>query len=225
MKTYIYILQDPETQEIRYVGKSHNPKRRLQSHLWDKPKVKYHSYYWIQSLLKKGLKPIMIIIDEIEENWEELEIYWISQFKEWGFNLTNQTLGGEGAYGAGKWNNKIISSYTKEGIFIKTFSSIKDASKFYNISPKQIRDILKGRGKIAHNLQFRYGDSILDIGKPILRKMAHSGIKRLSKDGEEIDTFSSAKEAGEKLNVSCGNIYQCLNKKRKTAYGYKWKYI
>ena len=57
MKTYIYILQDPITQEVRYVGKSNNPKRRYTSHLCDKPKVKYYSYYWIQSLLKKGLKP------------------------------------------------------------------------------------------------------------------------------------------------------------------------
>ena len=52
MKTFIYILQDPTTLNVRYVGKSKNPQRRYSSHLWAKPKVKYHSYYWIQKLLK-----------------------------------------------------------------------------------------------------------------------------------------------------------------------------
>jgi len=224
MKTYIYILQDPLTEEVRYVGKSNNPKRRYQSHLWDKPKVKYYSYYWIQSLLKKGLKPILTIIDETENNWQELEQYWIEQFICWGFRLTNITKGGEGSYGAGKWNNKQISSYDVEGNFIKTFISIKEASIYYSISPKQIRDVLKNRGKICHKLQFRYGNSKFSIGRPVLRKINHKGILRLSLENEIIDEFLSAKDAAEKLNLYHANIYQCLNNKRKTAYGYKWKY-
>lgn len=224
MKIYIYTLEDPITQEIRYVGKTSNPSRRFQSYLWDRPKVKYHSYYWIQSLLKKRQKPVMNIIDETDTNWEQLEQYWIEQFRQWGFNLTNITKGGEGAYGAGKWNNKVISAYSRTGDFIRTFSSIKEASLFYKITPKQIRDVLKQRGKLCHNLQFRYGNIQENIGKPVLRKLSHSGIIRLSKDNKEIDEFLSAIDASEKLNIGLSNIYQCLNNKRETAYGYKWKY-
>ena len=143
MKTYIYILQDPTTEEVRYVGKSVNPKRRYNSHLWDKPKVKYYSYYWIQSLLKKGLKPIMTVIDETETNWEELERYWISQFKTWGYPLTNITEGGEGCIGAAKWNNVPVTAFTKEGILFKSFESQKQYvfNKWYDYYLNMIEEI------------------------------------------------------------------------------------
>lgn len=43
-----------------------------------------------------GLKPIIEIIDEVPvSEWEFWEIYWISQFKTWGFDLTNGTEGGD----------------------------------------------------------------------------------------------------------------------------------
>ena len=47
MKTYIYILQNPITNDVKYVGKSINPHRRYQSHLWNKDKRKKYVYYWI----------------------------------------------------------------------------------------------------------------------------------------------------------------------------------
>ena len=33
MEIYIYILQHPITKEIRYVGKTNNPKMRFQNHV------------------------------------------------------------------------------------------------------------------------------------------------------------------------------------------------
>lgn len=33
MRNYIYILKDPVSNEIRYVGKSNNPNNRLKRHL------------------------------------------------------------------------------------------------------------------------------------------------------------------------------------------------
>ena len=134
MKTYIYILQDPITQEVRYVGKSNNPKRRYTSHLCDKPKVKYYSYYWIQSLLKKGLKPIMTIIDETDHDWQQLEKYWIGQFKAWGFKLTNITEGGEGQRGV---------KFSKE-----TRQKMSDSRKGFKPKPESIlkmKETIKNR--------------------------------------------------------------------------------
>lgn len=218
------MLQDPITEEVKYIGKSNNPKRRYQSHLWDRPKVKYYSYYWIRYLLKKDLRPIMTIIDETEGDWELLEKYWIGQMKAWGFKLCNITDGGNGAYGAGKWNNKQISAYDIQGNYIDTFESIKLAASIYKVNYKQIENILKCRGKLCHNTQFRYGDNKENIGKPILREVDHNGIIQINKEGYIENEYLSAKDAANKLKVSHGNIYQCLNNKRKTAYGYKWKY-
>ena len=85
MKTnYIYIILNPITQDVRYVGKTNNPKSRFYQHLHIK--LNSHCSKWIFSLLNKNIIPEFVIIDETkDENWQFLEIYWISQFKSWGF--------------------------------------------------------------------------------------------------------------------------------------------
>jgi len=94
--TFIYTLADPDTNEIRYIGKANNPKRRIFDHIKESNGIsKSHRISWIKSLLKQNKKPIIEILDEVPvDNWEFWEMYWISQFKAWGFNLTNMTPGG-----------------------------------------------------------------------------------------------------------------------------------
>lgn len=95
---FIYTLCCPLTDETRYVGKTKSERARYSNHLSDKSKC--HKASWIKSLKAKGLKPTYYVIDECEEkDWVWLEQYWIAQFKAWGFNLTNHTIGGEGASG------------------------------------------------------------------------------------------------------------------------------
>lgn len=99
MKTiYIYTLEHPITGEIRYVGKTNNYKRRRTHHYSKKVQLssKTHLSKWILSLLYQGLKPKLVVIDTIHsDNWQWLEQYWISQFRTWGFNLVNHSIGGE----------------------------------------------------------------------------------------------------------------------------------
>ena len=227
MKTYIYILQDPVTFEVRYVGKSKNPHRRYLSHLWQKPKVKYHSYYWIQKLLKSGVRPIMAVIDETDGEWEWLEKYWIGQCKQWGFNLTNITAGGEGGEGSeNHWNRKVVSCYTVNGCFIKTYNSIKEAALDLGIARGHLIGALKGRALLCKGMQWRYGNSMQAIDDILVygKMTKHLKIEQYSKDGVLLDEFTSIKELSKKLNLQhSANIYQCINNKRKTAYGYKWK--
>jgi len=88
---YIYTLSHPITNEIRYVGKTVNLKNRYKQHLYDK--ITSHKANWVQSLRKDNLKPILAVIEECtKDNWEEREIYWISQYD----NLTNHRKGGQG---------------------------------------------------------------------------------------------------------------------------------
>lgn len=96
-QVYIYILIDPNTNYVRYVGKSINPERRLKDHIYNKKKT--HCSYWIQSLGKDKQEPILIIIDCINGNWEFWEQHYISLYKSWGFKLCNHTNGGEGNHG------------------------------------------------------------------------------------------------------------------------------
>lgn len=98
---YIYCLKHPENQEIRYIGKTTNIKRRLSQHIQD---AKSHisnrrTINWICNLLKSNLKPIIEIIEVCNENnWQEREIYWISYYKE-RVDLCNHHEGGLGCLG------------------------------------------------------------------------------------------------------------------------------
>jgi hypothetical protein len=94
--TFIYSLSDPITGEIRYIGKANNPKKRILDHVREnKTSNRSHKISWIKSLIVKDLLPIVEIVDEVPKlYWEFWEQYWISQFKSWGFNLTNISPGG-----------------------------------------------------------------------------------------------------------------------------------
>jgi hypothetical protein len=98
MKTIkIYALIDPRTDDIRYVGKTNQPlPRRLSAHLIEKSKC--HRCNWISELKRFGLVPLIEIIEEVKEgiNWQEREIFWIKHLRIVGFNLTNNTSGGDG---------------------------------------------------------------------------------------------------------------------------------
>lgn len=92
----IYSLNCPFTGVVKYIGKTKRPlSQRLAGHMHDKritPK-----YAWIISLLKKGAKPTIHKIDEVEilelNFWER---YYIELYVAAGVKLKNSTLGGEG---------------------------------------------------------------------------------------------------------------------------------
>ena len=89
MKTFIYTLSHPITNEVRYVGKTTNIKRRYYDHVYRHANT--YKGHWVKSLLSENLKPILTIIEECDNNWAEREKYWITQYS----NLTNSTSGGE----------------------------------------------------------------------------------------------------------------------------------
>jgi len=94
---YIYTLTDPISEQVRYVGKTNNPKRRYRQHLYCAKQLISHSQRWIQGLLDQGLKPEMQIIETTTRSlWREREQYWIQHYQEIGSPLTNLTEGGGG---------------------------------------------------------------------------------------------------------------------------------
>jgi hypothetical protein len=97
--TKIYTLSDPETGKIRYVGKTiETLNSRLAKHICDSKRRsgKYHTINWINTVLERGLKPKIELLDEVTDSeWKFWEKYWVKQIKAWGFNLTNYREGGE----------------------------------------------------------------------------------------------------------------------------------
>ncbi len=95
LTTFIYILKDPVTGEIRYVGKTNDPEKRFLNHLSDREIN--HRTNWIKSLLKREVTPAIEIIDEVlDEHWQQWEVAWIEYFREQGCPLLNGTPGGDG---------------------------------------------------------------------------------------------------------------------------------
>lgn len=105
MITKIYTLSSTrDCNNVRYIGKTIQPlKYRLNKHLFDavELRLKRHVYNWVRKELNDGFQIIISQIDETDrQDWQIIEQYWISQFKSWGFKLTNITIGGAGYDGA-----------------------------------------------------------------------------------------------------------------------------
>jgi len=95
-KVFIYGLIDPSTNELRYVGKSINPKMRLRKHISERSKHDSYKDRWVRKLYNSGNRPELIIIDEVlKSEWQYWEIHYISYFKGIGCRLTNGTIGGD----------------------------------------------------------------------------------------------------------------------------------
>jgi hypothetical protein len=103
----IYVLIDPRDNSYRYIGKTKNElNRRLRGHIRSSlNSVKTKKEYWINSLIKQNLNPIIKLIEECNSsNWEDREIYWIKYYSKI-YNLTNSTEGGDGIRDATGENN------------------------------------------------------------------------------------------------------------------------
>src|SRR6266576_2416400 len=98
--TFIYGLCDPETGEIRYVGKSKNVEKRIREHL--RPcalLANTHKIFWIKSLLARRLIPIFKILLVVPASIADAEeIKLIATMRASGARLTNTADGGEGGH-------------------------------------------------------------------------------------------------------------------------------
>lgn len=113
MIIYIYALLDPDTDEVRYVGKTDNTNRRLSRHIHvaenDNPaKVK-----WVTSLKANGKIPKMVILEEsAPDTWVDREKHWIAYYRASGAALTNLSSGGHGR--DTKYPHQIIARVSAE---------------------------------------------------------------------------------------------------------------
>ena len=118
MKIHIYVLIEPNTDIVRYVGKSNEFRieNRLIEHCRPSA-LKFHTHknYWIKSLLKEGTRPLLKVIETCDESsYKEREKYWVQYYRQHSEKpLTNGTEGGEGAI---RIPNRIITEEQKKKI-------------------------------------------------------------------------------------------------------------
>lgn len=218
MEIIIYTLQSTRNlQEVRYVGKTNQTiKRRLSGHLSAAKKslsnnyTQNHNYNWINKELKDGYDIIITELDkldfQINEDWEWLEQYWISQIKSWGFNINNLTKGGDG--------NK-NQHFSKESIE-KRAQKIRGIPRDENVRRKISQGLL---GCIrSEETKNKVRESIIKIqGKPV---------KQYDLEGNFLKEWEYIKQAATALNIDASNIGACCNKKPNAyhAGGFIWRF-
>lgn len=117
---------------------------------------------WMYSKYKNGGSIIAKKIDECSEfEWEDKEKYWISYYKNLGYNLLNLDEGGKGVITKEKRSKSSIQrsidghkvpiiALNKDGSFYKEYDSILTATKEHNLkSMSSINNNLRGRSKSA----------------------------------------------------------------------------
>ena len=95
MTSVIYALVHPVTNEVRYIGKTVNPRKRYHHHAQDNTSRHRAVCRWWDQLEAEGMRPVMCIIASVVgEDWESVERALIAQYREDGSQLLNMTDGG-----------------------------------------------------------------------------------------------------------------------------------
>lgn len=205
----IYCLKDPITNEIRYIGKTSIAlHKRLSAHCKDKkPSYKKN---WITSLKRKGLKPVIEIIEIAkEDNWAERERYWINFYKEKNYKITNISLGGTGLGHGYKHSPEAIEKIRA--------ASLKGNSGQFKVGIKS-KEFEQNRLKIVQRKVLKYSLEGIFIEEYVsIKEAANINCMSESNIGYSIKNLGSAK--GYMWRYYTDNYPKVIEKyKRKTRY-------
>jgi len=207
-RIYIYFLE--KNNNVFYVGKTKNPKRR--------------EYDWKREF---GEDINFNLVDEIEDNkiiWKFWENYWIQQFKQWGFNLINQN---EGGGGLDKHSDETIEKIRSKKIGVKQNRTKirKDKGLKHN----------KQQGiKIGRPEGFKYSEELkLHLSNKMKGRSKHTEEGKYKFVDNNIYSFINIDTNEEfngirydfqkKYNLRYKGIYNLITNKAKTYKGWKIK--
>jgi len=233
MKTdiaYIYALIDPRDNEVRYIGKTINPKRRLVEHLNDSKREYNYKAMWIKSLLKEDIKPLIKFLkicplsDFVKYEVEYIELYKNSK-------LTNSDETGQGSIGRRKEiidkqsekMSRVVYQYDIDGNFIKEFKSVRFAANILGLSHSNISRCCNGLSKHAGGFIFSYekSDSIESVSNPNALKKV---VLEIDDVGNIINEWSSIMDCTRSTGIDHGNLSRVCNGIRKSIKGRIFKF-
>lgn len=180
----IYVLVDPNTLCIRYVGQTIKTslKERLNEHIQELKRSSYRVCNWIKSLTKQKCKPLILLVAKYStNNINQAEIEWIKLLRK-SCDLTNHLDGGNQGFGykhskerrakiskalKGKKKSKecllkqrivqskIVYQYTIEGDYIQNYQGAKYAEEVNNYSSGSVGAACRRNGT-AYGYAWRY---------------------------------------------------------------------
>lgn len=148
-----------------YIGSTKNFQKRLRRHREELKKNKHFSKYLQNSFNKYGIDNLKFFILEEVENLEECELKWIRYFDSvnCGYNAVENTQ--RNFHNQSLINNNIkrtsksVIALNLEGEFVKEFSSISEAARYYNTQSTNISKCCKGGIRYIKNHIFIYKDN------------------------------------------------------------------
>ena len=227
-KPKLYVLQDPDTLEIRYVGITMKKlSERLDKHLID---VKNRSYkspkkvQWIESIISRNKLPLISLIEEFNniDECKKAEIEYIKTYKQI-YNLVNNSIGGEYP------EIVAIDQYNIFGELIGQYESISQAGEHLGIKdPSHISSVCKGTRESAYGYIWRNkGDLLGDISYIDPKSIYFNNINQYDLKGNYIQTFENYKQASEAVNdLSKGsNIASTCKGLQRQCKGFVWRLV
>jgi hypothetical protein len=226
-KTHIYILKDPTTNEVRYVGKANHPKKRYSKHVSDCQRFEptTHKEFWIRKLLRNNQKPLLEVIETVDmSEWKERECHWISKYKSGGVRLTNSTDGGDGANIHSCKSVVKLDPITHE--VIDTYDSLADAARLNGMDGYGgVLNCCQGNNLKSGGYKWRYLDGKGELVEPVIKKDFKS--KRVVKLNLKLniiktypDLYSIRLDGGNWANIS-----KCCNGDYRVIDGHIWRYL
>ena len=206
---YIYQITNDINGKI-YIGKTERSiQERFQEHCKNCNRITTEKRPLYRAMKKYGIEHFHIELLEETDQPEEREIYWIEKkrsFKE-GYNAT---MGGDG------------KRYIDYDLVVATYQEVKnqnEVARRLNITSDSVSNILK-----INHIEVLTNNQVNKI-------RAGKIVNQYDLDGNYIQSFASAKAAAESIgkitttsNGASSHISDVCRGKRKTAYGYKWKF-
>lgn len=212
---YIYKITNKINNKI-YIGKTlKSIEERFKEHCSDYKRRDYEKRPLYSAMKKYGIENFKV--EQVEECSSDIinerEKYWIEYYGSFK-NGYNATIGGDG------------KTYIDRNLVIKTYNqiqNIKKTAKILKIDAGNLSNILK-----ENNIK------VLTAQEVSINQFGRS-VAMLDKNDNILKTFSCLSDAAKYINeirntssIIRGmtvHIRQAANGKRKTAYGYKWKFI
>ena len=213
---YIYVIENTENNK-KYIGKTNfSVEKRFKEHLEDSRKARCENRPLYNAINKHGEDKFSYrILEEVSETEAaEAEIKWIRKFDSYKSGY-NATLGGDG---------KTYLDYDKiVDLALNTSLSKKEIANKCNCSVDGVTLVLESR-KVKINWRNRAGEK---TSKKVIMVDKDTDIELLTFPSqieamrylirEGYTTTKSASSASSKISLVARG-------KRKTAYGFKWKY-
>ena len=211
---YIYQITNDINGKI-YIGKTEfSIEKRFKEHCQDAFRDRNEKRPLYAAMRKYGIEHFHIELIEETDNPEEREVFWIENKRSFK-NGYNATVGGDG------------KKYIDYDLVISTYKEVKNAvhvAEMFGIHPDSVYNILK-----ANNISSLYS-SENSPNKELQGKICGM----FSTNDELLKSFSTIKDAARYIiqeNISkdtikgiSSHISQVCNGKRKSAYGYHWKF-